>query len=79
MAKVPFFGSIKPSAKLIYDGFFRFGANVASWSVQTSYAAAVFNRRVIPYVDYSQILQNTKNYSYQYGARFDLMSFIVLG
>ncbi|MBK2356807.1 hypothetical protein [Francisella hispaniensis] len=70
IAGVPFFGSVGPSAKLIYDGFLGSGANVASWSAQTSYTATVFNRRVIPYVDYSQILQNTKNYSYQYGAGF---------
>ena len=76
---VPFFSSIRPSPKLIYDGFFRFGTNVASWSVQTSYIATIFNRRVIPYVDYSQILQNTKNYSYQYDAGLDLTSFMVLG
>lgn len=55
---------------MIYDGFLGSGANVASWSTQTSYTATVFNRWVIPYVDYSQILQNTKNYSYQYSAGF---------
>ncbi|MDE4969741.1 hypothetical protein NAI63_10495, partial [Francisella tularensis subsp. holarctica] len=70
IAGVPFIGSIGPSAKLIYDGFLGSGANVASWSTQSSYTATVFNRRVIPSVDYSQILQNPTNYSYQDGGGF---------
>ncbi|MDE4967593.1 hypothetical protein NAI41_09325, partial [Francisella tularensis subsp. holarctica] len=45
IACVPFFGSIGPSAKLIYDGFLGSCANVASLSTQTSYTATVFNRR----------------------------------
>ncbi|WP_191092548.1 hypothetical protein [Francisella sp. SYW-9] len=68
IAGVPFFGSIRPSANLIYDGFLGSGGVVASWSTQASYTATIFNKRLIPYIDYSHILQNAQNYSYQYGA-----------
>ena len=65
---VPFFGSVKPSANLIYDGFMSSGENIATWSLQTSYTATLYDKRIIPYVDYSHIRQNSSNYSYQYGA-----------
>ncbi|MGQ4005205.1 hypothetical protein QIW49_01800 [Francisellaceae bacterium CB300] len=68
IAGVPFFGSVKPSANLIYDGFLGSGKNIATWSLQTSYTATVYGKRLIPYVDYSHIRQDSKNYSYQYGA-----------
>ncbi|MEY8702153.1 hypothetical protein AB4F11_03840, partial [Francisella philomiragia] len=68
IAGVPFFGSVGPSAKLIYDGFLGSGNAVGSWSIQSSYTATIYDKRFIPYVDYSQVIQNSKNYAYQFGA-----------
>ena len=67
IAGVPFFGSIKPSANLVYDNFLGSGESIATWSLQTSYTATLYDKRIIPYVDYSHIRQNKSNYSYQYG------------
>ncbi|GMN88583.1 hypothetical protein [Francisella sciaenopsi] len=68
IAGVPFFGSVRPSAALIYDNFLGTGENVGSWSLQSSYTATVYGKRLIPYIDYSQVLQNKSNFAYQYGA-----------
>lgn len=75
IAGVPFFGSVRPSANLIYDGFLGSGKNIATWSLQTSYTATIFDKRLIPYVDYSHIRQDSSNYSYQYGAGFRYNAF----
>lgn len=75
IAGVPFFGSVRPSANLIYDGFLGSGKNIATWSLQTSYTATVFDKRFIPCVDYSHIRQDSSNYSYQYGAGFRYNAF----
>ncbi|WP_191092452.1 hypothetical protein [Francisella sp. XLW-1] len=75
IAGVPFFGSVGPSAKLIYDGFLGSGNAVGSWSLQSSYTATIYDKRFIPYVDYSQVMQNSKNYAYQFGAGFRYNAF----
>nr|WP_231138778.1 hypothetical protein [Francisella orientalis] len=61
-------GSVRPSAALIYDNFLGTGENVGSWSLQSSYTATVYGKRLIPYIDYSQVLQNKSNFAYQYSS-----------
>ena len=75
IAGISFFGSIKPDEKLISDDLFSSGRAIASWSAQTSYTATIYDKRLIPYINYSQIIQDGDNNSIQFGtgARYNLM------
>jgi len=81
IAGVQFFSSIKPSADLIYDGFLDGDSMVTSWAAQINYTANIFEKRLIPYLDYSHIAQSSRSYAYNMGVggRYNVFSAAWLG
>ncbi|WP_432773507.1 hypothetical protein [Francisella salimarina] len=65
ISDVPFFGSIRPNSRLIYEDFLTSGDVVSSWSAQSSYTYTFHEKPIIPYVGYSHLLQNSDNYAYE--------------